>query len=733
MKHFLLLSIVLKICILASAQNNCDSLQLWIDGELSDSILVDTIYACYDKENIILNIEYGTNPEEYTYQWAGANTSNTSQLSIRVSGNYTAYVTLGGALICTKTFNVQLNTSFTYKDQDGIEFSPDSNSLIRLCSDKQFIKAIHTTVDDSLTFQYVWLRAENDTISKEASLDLSNITLNANGRIYFIAQNRNCAVFKDTLKVNIISPPKFENDEFTINKAESCSSNFYGSIEFKSVFNSLYTISYVLDGSNLYSNIDSFGVRYGEHQLIIAYDEIPSCKLDTVFNIGSSKEIELKLDTFSNTLCEGDILKLKLINDLSATNRNSIQIYNDSLGFLLNDLNIVDSLLEISTQSMSEKLRFRIQVLDSTNTCTSKLTDSVFINPIPSPQITPNLKGSTLCQSEATVFTTENQDFTDYIWYLNGDSINNVDSLIFNPSQLEFNTYSVIVTDSIGCEGMVEDSVYVVQGIDLVYPNIIDDNICKGSKILYQYNRNLNFESNPSENNQYQNNNLKLVEWNTNGSFLDQTNSSDCNKVDVSLTENTAPNGKIQPFGTSSTLVFSDSDISANHLDYQWFFINIIEGAESIYNELNNANERIIDCNDFDCLFAFSNENEGKVLGLEIYDQRNGCTNLIFYDKLGLFPGLKEIPVGLAAIEFNQSFNLYPNINDGSFIVQIAASLQYDYNIAIFNAHGKMVHLDQLSNKRIQQINIPNIEAGIYFAILKQENRDVARQKFIIH
>lgn len=263
------------------------------------------------------------------------------------------------------------------------------------------------------------------------------------------------------------------------------------------------------------------------------------------------------------------------------------------------------------------------------------------------------------------------------------------------------------------------------------------DTLCEGTKLIYTNSE--NFIASSPFNGLFRDvkRKLSIVEWNTNGIFYERDtdiNESTCSWISMALYENKiAPNGILESFGNSNTIVFSDVDGSANHLNYQWFYIDLKEDTEFIYNEISNAKERIIDCNNFDCIFAYETENNGKVLGLEIYDQRSGCTNLIFYDVFGLFPGLNEISVGIPEVQTSRLFNLYPNINKGSFYIKFHETPNKPSQLTIYNLLGELWSSTNLGYQTIQQFEDPNLKAGVYFAVLKQTNQAVAQQKFIIH
>jgi len=724
MKHFLLLSIFV-FQFLTILSQGCDGLLSIFLEDTKISDLSEEILVC-ENDSSFLSVTYELDGDYFFILSTDTRDVENDFIQITESGTY--YFNVKEIIdgqempVCTENivinFTQPIDVSFEYSDEKYLK-----DDTIYICTKDSFL--IHPIPDvlDAAGLNYNWMLntmpVDSNTLvlySETASMFEPNLV---------VTDSTGCILYNDTLIIKTIQPP---SAMFNTTNAATCNGN--GSVSFNvDNPNQEFNVSYQLNAPPSFSiqEEQTLSLAIGGYNLKILYNELETCYSESTFSISFEDAPSIEFDLPKTSYCVGDSLIINSGNDDRISSKSWYLIKNSQ-----NYVSGIDSLEIVLPDSLAGELLIKLLYYYDGNICSSEYVDTITVNSTPIPQIMPNLVGTTICQSDSKMFTVEGE-FSDYLWTLNKDTIS-ADFLDFNPSQLQYNNYSVTVTDGFGCVGFDLDSVYIVKGIDVVSPNIVDDNVCEGNKIMYAYEDEVNFDqATDPENNLYENKALKLVEWNSNGSISDQTNSSTCNKVEVNLSNEKAPNGKIHPFGTSNTMVFADSDNSANHLVYQWFYIDLNETAEAIYNNIPDATERIIDCTNFDCLFAISLENEGKILGLEIYDNRNGCTNLIFYDELGFFPGLKEITVSVPEVSSNHFFNLYPNLNQGSFYIKLSAPATNPYNLAIYNALGEIIKLNELNNQSTQKINLPNIKAGIYFAVLKNGNQAIAQQKLIIH
>ncbi len=81
-------------------------------------------------------------------------------------------------------------------------------------------------------------------------------------------------------------------------------------------------------------------------------------------------------------------------------------------------------------------------------------------------------------------------------------------------------------------------------------------------------------------------------------------------------------------------------------------------------------------------------------------------------------------PVGIMEVAFNMTFNVYPNPNDGSFVVNIQNLKGDDYNIEVRNIIGQLVYSDVISNVTgglTKEVNMKEQERGVYFLSITNE------------
>lgn len=80
-----------------------------------------------------------------------------------------------------------------------------------------------------------------------------------------------------------------------------------------------------------------------------------------------------------------------------------------------------------------------------------------------------------------------------------------------------------------------------------------------------------------------------------------------------------------------------------------------------------------------------------------------------------------------------QSFEIYPNPNQGQFDIDISLAERQDIKVLIYNMMGQQIHQSILENQQNikQQMNLPTSTAGVYWLVLKTENGQVSK-RFII-
>ena len=80
-----------------------------------------------------------------------------------------------------------------------------------------------------------------------------------------------------------------------------------------------------------------------------------------------------------------------------------------------------------------------------------------------------------------------------------------------------------------------------------------------------------------------------------------------------------------------------------------------------------------------------------------------------------------------------ESYLLYPNPNNGSFTINYALQKDEISQVAVMDAMGKKVRIEQLSNEsNIKRINLTNQQNGIYFVTLSSNLGSTKNWKVII-
>jgi hypothetical protein len=76
-----------------------------------------------------------------------------------------------------------------------------------------------------------------------------------------------------------------------------------------------------------------------------------------------------------------------------------------------------------------------------------------------------------------------------------------------------------------------------------------------------------------------------------------------------------------------------------------------------------------------------------------------------------------SLVVGVQENTFNNSLQVFPNPNNGSFTVQMDLGASADAEISVRNIEGKLVHTEQLgAQAQLQKtLNLQQLPAGVYF------------------
>ncbi len=104
----------------------------------------------------------------------------------------------------------------------------------------------------------------------------------------------------------------------------------------------------------------------------------------------------------------------------------------------------------------------------------------------------------------------------------------------------------------------------------------------------------------------------------------------------------------------------------------------------------------------------------------------NGCSS-IFSVVVGSITGIKNITS-------ENSLHIYPNPNDGRFIIALSNPMMNSYLLEVRNALGQVVYTEQLATNitLINSIDLSSLDKGIYFLAVRGGDKDLI-QKIILH
>ena len=84
-------------------------------------------------------------------------------------------------------------------------------------------------------------------------------------------------------------------------------------------------------------------------------------------------------------------------------------------------------------------------------------------------------------------------------------------------------------------------------------------------------------------------------------------------------------------------------------------------------------------------------------------------------------------PIGIEEVAFDLTFNVYPNPNDGNFVVKIQNLKGDDYNLEVRNIIGQLVYADVISDITgglNKEVNMKGQNRGVYFlSIINEEGK----------
>ena len=748
MKHFLLLSIVCFHSLYLFGQNTesdtiCDNLKFFIskpelmyEEEITSLIENNSIDICNDTNSIYLKAVSDVESRMIKTYLDPINLKDSILVNNNDTYNFLYFTEDNMPNICfdkSLTINFKDNIEIIYVDIRELPYK-NQDTILFCIMDSLVLKA-KPNVNDTTGFKFEWiLDAE---VFNEDSVILYSENAQTSVAILTFTDSDGCTLNKDTLILQSYEPPNVSALD-TI-RASNCKG--FGSLSFQ-IDNTSEGLDLEYKIFNIkkqttdtYNETIISNLAIGEYELQVSYKELEGCAVNIPFSITSNDTISLKLNLEKKDYCVGDNLTITSTkSDLVTAKYWSKKNSSDNIFIRNETFDLRDEYgIELKEQDIGKFfIKLQYNYVGNMVDCDSEVIDSIFVYPNPKPLIISEPDESAVCPSTELKLKVEELEGYTYEWKVldNNDQI--VEDKDTIPSTFSFEelaaeqtyTYSVIVTSEFQCSEFFENSIEVKEGVAIVFPKDImqKDTICYGAKVLYANGSELIINQNfvfP-----YSDRDISIIQWFEGGIFSDNRN-SECNKLDITIINDILPDGRIEPFGSDKFIFADENGVAAyENIEYQWFYIDLKEGKDSIYN---NATERLIDCNASSNNCLFKAKEESKILGLNV-SLRN-CTNLIFYDQHNFFAGL----VGINESENTNPFNLYPNLNQGTFNIQLSKPPTEPNSLAIYNVVGELVWLNKLTNQTTQRINLPNKETGVYFAVLKQNNHAIAQHKFIIH
>ncbi len=183
---------------------------------------------------------------------------------------------------------------------------------------------------------------------------------------------------------------------------------------------------------------------------------------------------------------------------------------------------------------------------------------------------------------------------------------------------------------------------------------------------------------------------------------------------------NTANNANINP-------VFLTADFAANTVSGIWpiqvQFTDNSTGSPSAWNwDFGDGNNSIMQ----NPKHTYNNTG--------VYTVKLGICNGGICDTIIKTDYIEVLPNGIIEVGIELSAKLYPNPNDGSFILEINDIKSHKLNLHIYNSLGDEVYTEKFTSngKTKKSINLQTLANGVYFVHLNTSKNIVYRTKVII-
>jgi hypothetical protein len=88
---------------------------------------------------------------------------------------------------------------------------------------------------------------------------------------------------------------------------------------------------------------------------------------------------------------------------------------------------------------------------------------------------------------------------------------------------------------------------------------------------------------------------------------------------------------------------------------------------------------------------------------------------------------------GLGALGEKQSYKVYPNPNDGNFVMQQGIQDNEPVRVKIYDALGRNVHKDEVQFENLKsKLNLNNLSPGMYVLEIADSKNRIFRYKFVV-
>ncbi len=128
------------------------------------------------------------------------------------------------------------------------------------------------------------------------------------------------------------------------------------------------------------------------------------------------------------------------------------------------------------------------------------------------------------------------------------------------------------------------------------------------------------------------------------------------------------------------------------------------------------------------------NWNDGMWDEAEISNLPTGIYDLIVTDFNGCTKNVSVLlePTSVFEIENLQTFEIFPNPNDGTFFIKLEFEKRENFEVSILNDLGQIIQkYNRQDNFILEKMNMENLTSGIYFVKIKTENGVIVKRVII--